>query len=140
MRLPFSLSDAVAASALSTGTLTALGYLLFPRLKDIVRKIVANEITKLEAVVQKTDKHDDEIAFVRAAVMRQGEEMKQLPHIAESMRASAAAVQDMALTMREIHGEVKDHTKQLARWDGFMEAWDGKERRGSGRRRQDHDG
>lgn len=139
MQLPFSLSDAVAASALTTGTLSVLAYLLFPRCKEAVRGWLKIEISKIEALTQRVDAHDDEIRFVRAAVLQQGEQMRELPRISESMRASAAAVQDMAITMKEIHGEVTDHTKQLARWDGFMEAWDGKERRGRGRRREDSD-
>lgn len=137
MLLPFSLADAVAASALSTGTLTVLGYLLFPRCKEVVRKFMSVEIGRLSEVVEKVETHDDEIRFLREAVLAQGTEMKRLPGIAESMRVSATAQQEMARTMREIHEEVKDHTKQLARWDGFMEAWDGTERRGHGRRKDD---
>jgi hypothetical protein len=60
------------------------------------------------------------------------------------MAASAAAASDMARTMKEIHAEVIDHTKQLARWDGFMQGaegkWSGVERRGHGRRGEDHEG
>ena len=149
MPLPFSLSDAVAASALSTGTLTVLAYLLFPRLKEMVRKFVGTELKKIEQLdegfeshTQQLERHDDELRWLREAVVAQGTEMKQLPNIAESMRASAVASQEMARTMREIHDEVKDHTVRLARWDGYMEAsgWDGRERRGHGRRGVDHEG
>lgn len=143
MPYPFSLSDAVAASALSTGTLTALGYLLFPRCKEAIRRFMKVEIDKLGVIEEKIDKHEDEITFLRAAVLQHGNEMKQLPLIAESMRASAAASQDMARTMREIHEEVKDHSKQLAKWDGFMQGvegkWNGIDRRGHGRRHGDVD-
>jgi hypothetical protein len=173
MPLPFSLSDALAASALTTGTLSALAYLLFPRLKEMVwrwleadlprfdrlrkkaidgdpqyaeafvKNVLQKELVVLRKIEEQARAHDDTLEFLQAAIMEQTREMKQLPSIAAALQQNAKAFEAISATLKDIHSEISDHSKQLAKWDGFMAGmegkWSGIERRGKGRRHEDSD-
>ena len=156
MLFPFSISDALAASALSTGTLSVLGYLMFPRVKEgvwmiiegdkgrfdkmrrqaidadpqyakhFVKEVLKDELGKLNTLQQQADGHDEALGFLQHAIMEQTKEIKQLPSISAALQQNAQAFTDVSRTLREIHTEMADHTKQLAKWDGFMQGLDGK--------------
>lgn len=130
MSHPFSWQDAAAASALSTGVVAIVAYLLFPRCKEQVWLIIEGDLLRSERHMKKA--LEKELTY-----------MYQLPTIAESMKQNAKAFEVVADRLKEIHEEVQEHSKRFERWDGFMEGmegkWSGNERRGSGRRKLDHD-
>lgn len=171
MELPFSLSDALAASALTTGTFSVLAYLLFPRCKETVWKwieadlprfdrlrkkaidndpkyaeqfvkdVLKAELVVLRKVEEASRAHDDTLEFLQTAIMEQTKELKQMPSIAAALEHNARTFEQVGNTLKEIHTELSDHSKQLAKWDGFMRGmegqWSGIERRGHGRRSED---
>lgn len=171
--MPFSIEGALAASALTTGTLSILAYLLYPRWKEnvwllletdlirfdkirkkaidadpvyarnFVREILSTELAILHSVNQQCGGHHDSLEFLRASITAMSQEMRQLPSLAEAMKQNAKAFADVADALRGIHVEISDHSKQLAKWDGFMAGmegkWAGNERRVDIRRDEDRD-
>jgi hypothetical protein len=173
MPLPFSLADALAASAVTTGTLSTLAYLLFPRCKErvwiwiesdlarfdklrkkaidndphyaeaFVKQVLKQELAVLRKVEQLSDAHNDTLEFLQTAIMEQTRELRQMPSIAAALEQNARTFAEVGATLKEIHTELSDHSKQLASWDGFMRGlegnWQGLERRGHGRRTEDRE-
>lgn len=110
--------------------------------KETVHQMLAKELEQLESMRSTVEDHTSTIEFVHSAVLKQAEEMRQLPSIASAIQASAASVSEIAKTMKEIHREVTAHGKKLAGWDGYFEGQrDGEEgaRRIHKRRHNDPD-
>src|SRR4051812_39087878 len=151
-------ADIGAITGILTFTLGILVFLLQPRCKTwvwsvfegdkkklglIVREILDPELMALKSATAATDEHADSLTFLRAALERQGEELRQLPKIAASMDEQVKSFRVMAETLGKIHEEVQEHGRRFERWDGFMEGqqgeWQGGTRRKKKRRATDPD-
>lgn len=145
------LLETSTVTAASTVILSAVGWILTPRIrsfiwatlandttqydklrvesfgrqiaagKEVVRTMLSKELAQLEAIHSVVEDHANQIEFVHKTVLRQADEIKQLPIIAQSLQSIANSSKETARAMREIHNEVSDHGKRLERWDGYFD-------------------
>lgn len=110
------------------------------KLEALLREVFDVELERSAHSAEMVAAHEDALTFMRATIERQGEELRQLPRIANSLEQQTRAFREMTLTLGKIHEEVQEHGKRFERWEGFMEGkqgeWKGPDRRQTRRHRE----
>jgi hypothetical protein len=145
----------IQAAASATATITilgVLGYLLFPRCKELIWRILeadpekydrlrqaslkrnpqlvsevvkgslSEELLLLKQVNKQTSDNSVSIQAMRKIMADQTATLKELPSISSALRESSRALENVATMVKDVHTEVQDHGRRLERWDGYMDA------------------
>ena len=146
------LIQAATSSAATVTILGILGYLLFPRCKEFIWKVIegdgekydriraasikrnpeqvahtvkevlGEELTILKAVNKQTSENSTAITGMQKQLRDQGTILRELPTISSALKESSRALENVASMVKDVHTEVQDHGRRLERWDGYMDA------------------